>query len=52
MWWCPHFTQYPGIYLERLRRTMKDLSHESQCPDQDSNWAPPEYEVVVLPTKL
>jgi hypothetical protein len=34
---------YPGIYLEGLSKTMKNLSQDSQSPDRrDLNPGPPE----------
>jgi hypothetical protein len=34
---------YPGISLERLRKTTKDLSQDSRAPDRDLNSGPLEY---------
>jgi hypothetical protein len=39
----------PCLYLEKLRRTMRNLNHHSQCPSQDSNQVPAEYKSRVLP---
>jgi hypothetical protein len=36
---------YPDIHLEALRKTTKNLSQDSQYPEQDSNQAPPEYKL-------
>jgi hypothetical protein len=33
--------RYPGIYLEGLRKTRKNLSQD--CPNLDPNQTPPEY---------
>jgi hypothetical protein len=27
--------QYGGIFLEQLRKNMKNLSHDSKCPERD-----------------
>jgi hypothetical protein len=40
----PNLRYYPGIYLEGLRKTMKNLSHYSQSSGQDLNLAPPKNE--------
>jgi hypothetical protein len=40
-----NFKYYPGICLEGLRRTTKNLSHDSRYSGQDLNSRPPEYEV-------
>jgi hypothetical protein len=42
---------YPGICLERLRKTTKHVSHNSRSPDRDLNPEPPEYEVGKLTTQ-
>jgi hypothetical protein len=36
-------------YLQGLRETMKNLSHDSHCPSQDLNQAPAEYKSSLLP---
>jgi hypothetical protein len=41
----------PGIRLEGLRETKKNLSQYSQSPDRDLNPAPPEYEAGVSTTR-
>jgi hypothetical protein len=41
---------YPGICLERLRQTIKNLSEDSLTPGRDLNPDPPEYEARVLTT--
>jgi hypothetical protein len=28
---------YPGVYLDGLRNTMKNLSQDTWCPSQDLN---------------
>jgi hypothetical protein len=38
---------YPSIYLEEPSKNTKDLSQDSQCPDQDRNCAPTEYKSTV-----
>jgi hypothetical protein len=39
----------PSIFLEELRKTSKNLSQDSRCPDQDTNRAPTEYKSRALP---
>jgi hypothetical protein len=41
---------YPGIYLEVLNITSKNLSQDTLFPNQDFNARPPEYEAGVLTT--
>jgi hypothetical protein len=48
----PKIRYYPNIYLEVLLKTMKSLNQDSQCPSQDSNWAPPEYKLPLQPLCL
>jgi hypothetical protein len=36
--------------MEELRKTLKNLSEDTQSPDRDLNPGPPEYEAVVLTT--
>jgi hypothetical protein len=38
---------YPGIHLQGLRETTKNLSQDSRSPDRDINPGPPEYEGVL-----
>jgi hypothetical protein len=38
---------YPGIRLEILRKTMKNLSQDSRSPSRNFNPGPPEYEGVL-----
>jgi hypothetical protein len=47
---CPKFRYYPGIRLERLRKSMKNLIQDSWSPHRDLNPGPPEYEAQVLIT--
>jgi hypothetical protein len=42
---------YPSICLEELRKTMKNLSRDSQSPGRDLNPGHPEYEAGVLTTR-
>jgi hypothetical protein len=46
----PNSRYYPGICLERLKKTMKTLSQDSRSPGRDLNPEPPEYEARVLTT--
>jgi hypothetical protein len=39
---------YPGVCLEELKKTMKDISQESQCPRQDLIRAPADCKSEVL----
>jgi hypothetical protein len=43
--------QYTGICLERLRNTTRNISYNSQSPEQDLNPGHPEHEAVVLTTR-
>jgi hypothetical protein len=47
----PNLWYYPGICLEGLRKTMKNLSQNSRCPNRYLNPGPPEYEAGVLTTQ-
>jgi hypothetical protein len=42
---------YPGICLEGLRKTMKNLSQDSRSPGRDLNPGPLEYEAGVVTTR-
>jgi hypothetical protein len=42
---------YPGIRLEGLEKTAKDLSQDSRSPRRDLNPEPSEYEAEVLTTR-
>jgi hypothetical protein len=44
----PDWRYYPGICLERLRKTTKNLSQDIPSMGRDLNAGPPEYEVGVL----
>jgi hypothetical protein len=46
----PVLRYYPGICLEGLRKTTKNLSQNNQFPGRDFNPGPPEYEIRVLTT--
>jgi hypothetical protein len=43
-----HSFIHPGISLEGLRRTMRNLNQDSMCPSQDSNLGPHEYKSRAL----
>jgi hypothetical protein len=43
---------YPGIRLERLRTTMKNLSQGSRSPCRDLKPGPPDYEAEVSSTNI
>jgi hypothetical protein len=45
---CPSLQYFPIICLDMLRKTMKYLSQDNQCPSQDSNWAPPKCKSQAL----
>jgi hypothetical protein len=36
----PGLNYYPGMRLEGVRKSIENLSHNSRCLGQDSNWAP------------
>jgi hypothetical protein len=42
---------YPGIRVERLVKTMKNLREDSRSLGRDLNSGPPEYEAGVLTTQ-
>jgi hypothetical protein len=44
----PNLRLYPGIFLEGLRKTMKNLRQDIRSPSRDLSPGPPEYEVRVL----
>jgi hypothetical protein len=39
----PQLRYYSAIYLDRLRKTMKNISLGSWCPGQDMKQAHPKY---------
>jgi hypothetical protein len=41
----------PGIHMVELRKTTKNISHDSRFPNPDLNTGPPEYEAGVLTTR-
>jgi hypothetical protein len=47
----PNLKYCPGICLERLRKTTKNLSQDSRSPGRGFHPGPPEYEVGVLTTR-
>jgi hypothetical protein len=47
---CSTLRYYPGIYLEVLRKTTRNLSQHGRSPSRDMNPGPPEYEAGVLTT--
>jgi hypothetical protein len=50
-WSWPNLRYYPDIYLEGFRKTMENLSQDSQFSGQDLNPGPPQYEVGMLTTQ-
>jgi hypothetical protein len=48
----PHLTMYPGICLEGLRKTTKNVHQYSWPPGRDLKLGPIVYEAGVLPTKI
>jgi hypothetical protein len=44
----PNIRYYPGIFLEGLRKTTKNLSQDIQALGRDLNLGPPEYEGLSL----
>jgi hypothetical protein len=51
-WWLPNLRCCPGIWLERLRKTTKALSPDSQSSGRNLNPAPPKYKTGVLTSRL
>jgi hypothetical protein len=50
-WSWPNFRYYPGICVEELRKTMKNLiQYSSWSLNLDLNLGPPEYEAGELAT--
>jgi hypothetical protein len=49
-WSRPNLRYCPGIRLEGLRKTMKNLSHDIWSPGRDFNTGPPEYQAELLTT--
>jgi hypothetical protein len=47
----PNLKYYPGICLEGLRKTTKNIGQDSRSPGPDLNSGPPEYEAGVLATR-
>jgi hypothetical protein len=47
---CPNVRYYPGICLEGLMKTTKNLTRVSWSVGRDLNPVTPEYEVGVLTT--
>jgi hypothetical protein len=47
----PNLKYYPGLCLEGLRKTSKNIGQDSRSPGQDLNSGPPEYETGVLATR-
>jgi hypothetical protein len=47
----PNSMYYPGICLEGLMRTTKNLSQDRRTSGRDLNSGPPEYEAAVLSTQ-
>jgi hypothetical protein len=44
-------SNYHGIRLERLRKTMKNFCQDGRSPGRDLNPAPPEYGAGVITTR-
>jgi hypothetical protein len=44
----PNLRHCPGICLDGLRKTTKNLGQDSRSPGPDLNLGPPEYEAGVL----
>jgi hypothetical protein len=42
------YRYYPVIRLEELRKTTKNLSHDSRSPGRDLNLGPPEYDTYTI----
>jgi hypothetical protein len=40
----PNLQYYPHIHLDRLRKTMRNVSKDGGSPGRDLNLGPPEYE--------
>jgi hypothetical protein len=51
MWWLPSSRHHPSMFLERLRKATKSLSHDGQSPGRDLKPGPLEYEAGVLTTR-
>jgi hypothetical protein len=47
----PDLWYYPGICLERMRKTTENLSQDSQSPGQDLKMGPTKYEAGLLTTR-
>jgi hypothetical protein len=47
----PNLRYYTEIFLEGLRKAIKNFSQDSRSPDQDMNPRLPEYEAVLLITR-
>jgi hypothetical protein len=45
---CPTSRYYPGICLEGIRETTKNISHDSRCPGRDLNTGHSIYEAGVF----
>jgi hypothetical protein len=44
----PNLKCYPGIFLDGLRKTTKNLSQDSRSAGRDLKPGPPEYQVGAL----
>jgi hypothetical protein len=49
-WWWPNLRYYASICLEGWRKTMRNLSQDSQFPGQCLKMEPPMYGAGVLTT--
>jgi hypothetical protein len=47
----PNLRYYPGIWLEGLMKTTKNLHHDSRSPGRGLNHGPHEYEAGMLHTR-
>jgi hypothetical protein len=46
-----NFRYYPGIFLEKPRKTIKILNQDIQSPGRDFNLEPSEYKAGMLTTR-
>jgi hypothetical protein len=49
---CPNLSYYPSIFMEGLRKAMRNLSQGGQSLGQDLNLEYPKYKTGVLTTQL
>jgi hypothetical protein len=48
----PNFWYNSGIFLEGLRKTMKNFREDNRYPGRDSNRSHPEFKSEALPLKV